>query len=157
MPKAPDCGCFSRPGNPRISRYRAFPENPVTQGAEPESSFTPIIAFTGAFRAGASGDAWRALAAMWPGAVFSIDTVSCARAGALTSLLQVASHPEVMHILARAPPGGPIIGALLSTPYGCRGACTIEWWALPPVARRGVLGTTGAWAGDSGDGPGGPR
>ena len=30
--KAPDCRCFTRPANPRISRYGAFPENPVTQG-----------------------------------------------------------------------------------------------------------------------------
>ena len=29
--KAPDCGCFSRPANPHISRYGAFPENSVTQ------------------------------------------------------------------------------------------------------------------------------
>ena len=30
-PKAPDCGCFSRPANPRISRYAGFLENSVTQ------------------------------------------------------------------------------------------------------------------------------
>ena len=29
--KAPDCGCFSRPANTRVSRYGAFPEDPVTQ------------------------------------------------------------------------------------------------------------------------------
>ena len=31
MPKALDCGCFSRPANPRISQYAGFPENSVTQ------------------------------------------------------------------------------------------------------------------------------
>ena len=31
MPSAPDCGGFSPPANPRISRYGAFPESPVTQ------------------------------------------------------------------------------------------------------------------------------
>ena len=30
VPKAPACGCFSRPANPRISRYGAFLENSVT-------------------------------------------------------------------------------------------------------------------------------
>ena len=31
VPRAPDCGCFSRPANPHISWYGAFPENSVTQ------------------------------------------------------------------------------------------------------------------------------
>ena len=31
VPTAPDCGCFSRPANPPIFRYGAFPENSVTQ------------------------------------------------------------------------------------------------------------------------------
>ena len=29
--KAPDCAFFSRSANPRIFRYGAFPENPITQ------------------------------------------------------------------------------------------------------------------------------
>ena len=31
LPKASDCGCSSRPANPRISRYAGFPDDPATQ------------------------------------------------------------------------------------------------------------------------------
>ena len=33
VPSAPDCGRVSQPERPRISRYRTFPENSVTQDA----------------------------------------------------------------------------------------------------------------------------
>ena len=34
VPKASDCGRFSKLAKPRVSRYRVFPENSVTQNLE---------------------------------------------------------------------------------------------------------------------------